>query len=94
MISSETGNIPRTDFSQVFDFERQVLRDFSSESQMPTSTEVDESGNLEVQRYTQLGHEHEAVVMALLAVNTSEDRDSQVKQVSACLCSWCLDGCL
>ncbi len=78
MISEQTGNIPRTDFNQVFDFEHQVLRHFSAESHFPNSTEADESGLLEVQRYTQLGHEREAVVMALLAVTASEDRDSQV----------------
>ncbi|KAL0028771.1 hypothetical protein WJX79_006523 [Trebouxia sp. C0005] len=42
MISSETGNVPRTEFNQAFDFERQVLRDFSTESQRASSVEVDE----------------------------------------------------
>ncbi len=79
MISSETGNIPRTEFNQAFDFEHQVLRDFSTENQRASSTEVDESGvAAEVCRYTQLNHEREAVVMALLAVTATEDRDTQV----------------
>ncbi|DBA74737.1 TPA: hypothetical protein ACH3X2_009398 [Trebouxia sp. C0005] len=79
MISSETGNVPRTEFNQAFDFERQVLRDFSTESQRASSVEVDEPGEpAEVYRYTQLNHEHEAVVMALLAVTATEDRDTQV----------------
>lgn len=80
MISSETGNIPRTEFNQAFDFENQVLRDFSVESQLPNNLETDESGLLaEVQRYTQLNHAHEAVVMALIAVTTAEDKDTKVK---------------
>lgn len=79
MISSETGNIPRTEFNQAFDFENQVLRDFSIESQLPNNLETDESGLLaEVQRYTQLNHAHEAVVMALVAVTTTEDKDTKV----------------
>lgn len=77
MISSETGNIPRTEFNQVFDFEHQVLRDFSTER--ASNVEVDEAGvPAEVYRYTQLNHEREAVVMALLAVTATEDRDTQV----------------
>ena len=87
MISSETGNVPRTEFNQAFDFERQVLRDFSTESQRASSVEVDEPGEpAEVYRYTQLNHEHEAVVMALLAVTATEDRDTQVLH-SPVLCS-------
>lgn len=78
MISSETGNIPRTDYVQAFDFEHQILQDFSTEAETSTSIVVDESAALDVQRYEQLGHEREAVVMALLAVTTTEDRDSQV----------------
>lgn len=79
MISSETGNIPRTEFNQVFDFEHQVLRDFSTENQRASSAAVDESGvPAEVYRYTQLNHEREAVVMALLAMTATEDRDTQV----------------
>lgn len=79
MISSETGNIPRTEFNQAFDFENQVLRDFSAESQPPNNLETDESGLLaEVQRYTQLNHAREAVVMALVAVTTAEDKDTKV----------------
>lgn len=77
MISSETGNVPRVEFNQSYDFEHQVLRDFSTDP-MPSSVELDESGMLEMQRYTQLGHEREAVIMALLAVTASEDKDSQV----------------
>ena len=77
MTSSETGSIPRVDFSQSFDFEHQVLRDFGAASQL---TSDDESSTLEKQRYTQLGHEQEAVAMALIAVTASEDRDSQVLQ--------------
>lgn len=78
MTSSETGSIPRVDFSQSFDFEHQVLRDFGAASQLTSSAERDESSTLEKQRYTQLGHEQEAVAMALIAVTASEDRDSQV----------------
>ncbi|DBA83892.1 hypothetical protein WJX77_001116 [Trebouxia sp. C0004] len=78
MISSETGNIPRTEFNQVFDFEHQVLQDFPT-SQRASSVEVDEPGvPAEVYRYTQLNHEREAVVMALLAVTATEDRDTKV----------------
>lgn len=80
MTSSETGSIPRVDFSQSFDFEHQVLRDFGAASQLTSSAERDESSTLEKQRYTQLGHEQEAVAMALIAVTASEDRDSQVLQ--------------
>lgn len=79
MISSETGNIPRTEFNQAFDFEHQVLRDFSTESQRASTVEVDDPAvPAEVYRYTQLNHEREAVVMALLAVTATEDRDTQV----------------
>ena len=79
MISSETGNIPRTEFNQAFDFELQVLRDFSTESQRASTVEVDDPAvPAEVYRYTQLNHEREAVVMALLAVTATEDRDTQV----------------
>ena len=78
MTSSETGSIPRVDFSQNFDFEHHVLRDFAADSQPPSGAERDESSLLELHRYTQLGHEREAVAMALIAVTVSEDRDSQV----------------
>lgn len=78
MTSTETGSVPRTEFAHNFDFEHQVLRDFGSNSQVPSSTERDDSSSLELQRYTQLGHEREAVAMALVAVSASEDRDAEV----------------
>ncbi|KAL3138861.1 hypothetical protein ABBQ32_005689 [Trebouxia sp. C0010 RCD-2024] len=78
MTSTETGNIPRTDFSQSFDYEQQVLRDFSVDPQIPSSIEQANSSSLELQRYMQLGHDREAVAMALVAVTASEDKDSEV----------------
>lgn len=80
MTSTETGNIPRTDFSQNYDYERQVLRDFAVEPQTPSSIERADSDSLELQRYLQLGHDREAVAMALVAVTTSEDKNSQVSK--------------
>ena len=78
MTSSETGNIPRTDFTQNFDYEHQVLRDFDVRPQTPSSVERADSSSLELQRYMQIGHDREAVAMALVAVTASEDKDSQV----------------
>lgn len=78
MTSTETGNIPRTDFSQNFDYEHQVLRDFAVDPQIPNSIEQANSSYLELQRYMQLGHDREAVAMALVAVTASEDKDSEV----------------
>lgn len=78
MTSTETGNIPRTDFSQNFDYEHQVLRDFAVDPQTPSSIERTDSSSLELQRYMQLGHDREAVAMALVAVTVSEDKDSEV----------------
>ena len=78
MTSTETGNIPRTEFSQNFDFEHQVLRDFAVDPQIPSSIERANSSSLELQRYMQLGHDREAVAMALVAVTASEDKDSEV----------------
>lgn len=91
MTSTETGNIPRTDFSQSFDYEQQVLRDFSVDPQIPSSIEQANSSSLELQRYMQLGHDREAVAMALVAVTASEDKDSEVilemMELDCCLCT-------
>ena len=78
MTSTETGNIPRTEFSQNYEYEHQVLRDFAVEPQTPSRIERADSSSLELHRYMQLGHDWEAVAMALVAVTTSEDKDSQV----------------
>lgn len=78
MTSTETGNIPRTDFSQNFDYEHQILRDFAVKPRIQSSIERVDSSSLEVQRYMQLGHDREAVAMALVAVTTSDDKDMQV----------------
>lgn len=80
MTSTETGNIPRIDFSQKFEYEHQVLRDVAEEPQTPSSIERADSSSLELQRYMQLGHDREAVAMALVAVITTEDKDTQVSQ--------------
>lgn len=78
MTSTETGSITRTDFSQNFDYEHQILRDFAVEPQIQSSIERADSSSLEVHRYMQLGHDREAVAMALVAVTRSDDKDVQV----------------
>ena len=79
MVSAQLGNIPRTDFAQSYDFEHQVLRDYPLDSQLPSAEGDTDTATAEIQRYTQLGHEREAVIMALVAVQTVVDKDTQVQ---------------
>lgn len=78
MVSAQLGNIPRTEFAQSFDFEHQVLRDYPSNSQVPSAESETDTAAADIQRYTQLGHSRDAVIMALVAVQSIVDRDTQV----------------
>lgn len=78
MLSTHLGNIPRTEHSQSFEYEHQVLRDYPLNSQAPSADSIPHTTAADVQRYTQMGHSREAVAMALVAVQGTEDRDTQV----------------
>lgn len=78
MVSAQLGNIPRTEFAQSFEFEHQVLRDYPLDSQLPSAEGDPDSVAADIHRYTQLGHNREAVTMALTAVQQTVDRDTQV----------------
>lgn len=78
MVSAQLGNIPRTEYTQSFDFEHQVLRDYPLNSQLPSAENDTDTADADVQRYMQLGHTREAVMMALIAVQGTVDRDTQV----------------
>lgn len=85
MVSAQLGNIPRTEYAQSFDFEHQVLQNYPLHSQLPSAECETDTAAADIQRYTQLGHSREAVIMALVAVQQTVDRDTQVHRMARLL---------